>query len=308
MSVETPSGVYDRIVLAYNPQSRHADETERQQAVAGEIGLPVELVQTEPGVQAMRSLLDEVLEPRDVLVVWGGDGGGSTAAQAMLGKEQPVVLLPGGNANDSYVMVNGAKTLPDIIRTGRLINLRPLEVGARTADLGEMERRAIGYFSIGAAANASRIIDQWKLRPPSGIRPPRIVREAKVCLDALATGPLFSMATDAASEPIQASDRTFARGNIMAKLGRTHANLAEPVFEDVTTIARGYGDAVRLMAKLGRGSLKGVMREAVQFCVFSEDGTPLSVQYDGEYDTVESGSELTVTISPRSYKTITTRL
>jgi len=307
MSLKVPSGEYDRTVIAGNPRSTRYAEIGHEIAAAEAMGLPVEEIETQPTVAAMSSLLDVVLEPRDLLVIWSGDGGASTSAQAMMGREQPVVLRPGGNAADAYNALNRGKDLRQIIHGGRVEDLRPLEITVTTPDKHTTVRRAIVYTAIGASAIASRDLDALKDAAPSRI--PRLVREANIVLDSLKHTPWFTVEdVESNAPPRRVTDRTFARGDVIGKLGRTHANLSLPQFEDLSARTGTYPRSVSLMAKLGLGALRGSLRDEAHFKVKSQDGSPLPAHVDGEYYEVPSGSEMAVTLASQSYRTLTTRL
>lgn len=311
MAIKTPSGSYDRVLLVHNPYSTNAVGVNAEIASVEQLGLPYKLLATECKVIDMQQSLDDELQPDDVVVVWSGDGGASVTARAMLDCEVPVVLRPGGNANDAAAMINARRSLAEIITTGRAINVRPLEVTTGYQGRSTQLRQAIGYFSIGGSALASERLDAMKYQTTSKTLTeqmvPRRVREAGLCLRMVATAPEFVITTSDGNMQI-ATDRTFARGDRYAELGKTHANLDVPEFEDITTYTSGYASTLSSMLKLSRGWLRGVMRSEVAFTIDSRDQKPLTAQYDGETSHVASGSSVKVGISERSYRTITTRL
>jgi len=302
----------ERALVVANEYSSHAGRMRRQ---VDELEIPIAIVPTERDPRRTQEALFDAVRDGDVVLGAGGDGTTNQVANILLGPEGqeqglyrlPFIPLRGGNANDIASMLNGRKTAAQILRLGRDTYLHPLEI--HTDDPEERVRLALGYFSVGATAAASQRLEEVKGSANAFTRGVgfQLVREAVAVWLTTARSEAFKLERDGMATE-SATDFLTLRGDRIAKLGRPHADLRAPEFESVTSDVGGLAPTLAQLIRMQRGRLHGSLQDHTGFSISSGNGQPLPVQYDGETDTVQSGSHLSVSISPVTYRTLSTKL
>lgn len=301
-SFEVEPYVPERALVIANEHSSHARQMQRQ---IGQLELPVITVPTHADPRYTHDDFLKAARDRDLLFSAGGDGTAHYSANTVLSEEGQAkglhnlyfVPLCGGNANDVATMINGRKMAAQILKEGRDRRLHPLEVRVFTEDELASIRYALGYFSVGATAEASHRLEKVK---------GNVARESLSVLRTVATYLPFKIHRDGQAEAI--TDFLALRGDRIAKFGRPHANLSRPAFEAITSNIQGMVPALVDMIKMKQGKLHGQMLQHTDFTVEAGGGDTVPVQYDGEAIGVYSGAQISVGISPVGYRTLTTRL
>lgn len=306
----------ERALVVFNEYSSNARRMARQLL---QLEIPLDVIPTHPDMRYTEEAMARSARPGHVILMSGGDGTANQGVNIMMGDAMaekelnwlPFVPLRGGNANDIAVMLNG-KDRPDrILSDGHYFSVSPLEV-TKTSPEGDRDSRyALGYFSVGATAAASRRLDEIKetanrFTKAVGFQQ---LREAVATWRVVGHYPALKVAMMQEETPLSlASDVLFLRGNRIAKYGRPHANLGRQEYEMVMSNPDGMTATLVDMLKLQRGRILGTMATAACFGVETADGSPFEVQYDGEWQPAESGSDFLVRISDKSFNTISTQL
>ena len=292
----------------------HSSNAKRMLREIGQLSIPTQIILTS---RDPRYTQDEVLtnaRQGDVILSAGGDGTANENLNIVLSPEAqelglhllPFVPLRGGNANDSAYMLNGRRSAAEILQRGQHASFRPLEI--QTDDPELPVRRALGYFSALASAAATHRMGEIKNTSNHITRATRIqlARETVETWRTIA-GHGVHLLHHADQDPTGVTDYLVLRGDRIAKLGKAHADLRQPVFEVVATPTTGPVRTMIDMLKMLRGRLYGEMRDNTTFRVETADGEPFVVQYDGEHQELASGTTVTVRIADTPYRTLTTR-
>lgn len=322
---------FDRLVVAENPRASHyrriSREVARLQRSHPDFG--IERIPTSANMNETHDTIMDTVRQGDVLVVIGGDGTVNQVGSVVTSQDfdrgdapnTPFVPLRGGNANDIANMINGRASLEEILRRGEMMELFPLEVTVTAPeeqtrqdpfDDGVYVRRALGYFSVHAAAEATRGLDnikpqsdiiRWMLRH-TGIQQ---AREVFAVLQPMAQAKPV-IAIEDGYPPYALVDESFLRGDRIAKYGHPHADLTKQIFERTRVYDQGYIAALTSMIKMQQGKLEGEKTDSVTQLLYGRDGKPILTQYDGEVIEIPSGSTVNVGIAARGYHTLTTKL
>lgn len=314
MSPNQSKNPYERLLIITNEHSSHARAIQRQ---IQRVDLPAEYIVTSLDTERTQEELYDKVREDDVIVAAGGDGTAHQVGNMLLSEEgrergvnrYPFVPVRGGNANDIATMINGRASVRTIVNRGQAIELNPLQVQVEQGD-NQDTRYALGYFSVGGTAAASQKLDELKHTANMATRLSGVqfAREAVTSWLTVADTSREIYAAQQNAEQLPVTDYLFMRGDRIAKIGRPHANLTLPKFEAVAMQSHGKFDALRRMFDMKNGKLWGEMLSEVTLIFTASNAQDIPAQYDGETRQLAAGSQLTVSVSPYSYTTLTTRL
>lgn len=304
------------VVALYNPASTHAEAsagliTLLRRTVA-HYNLEVTEHETSPHQNENDEMVSELAKPGETIVaIAGGDGTISDIGNSLLRTEidDPVLVLPCGNANDIAAQVYGNEAEqghPSTLITGSARRIHPLEVTVYDGDRQSVQflRYALAYAGIGAAGQtAHRLNDEafrqhWLHDKTIGSwQWGTSLLEKTTALRALATSRKFRD-TD---HDERINELMFANGNQMAK----DFHLQGDLFKDkqFMYLSSGQFSRLRLLAGFMLGSEQGKSFRKYETDLHCTAGTFMHI--DGEDYALGGDLHLTVARSARSLQMLT---
>lgn len=270
------------------------------------------------GFEPNKKLLEEYhsrLQEGAVLCVAAGDGTINLVATILLSStklsaalhEVPLLPLWGGNANDLANMLNGPERTPleNVLQRAEFIRVHPLSCLLEYPDGKKEERFAICYASFGATAYAAAHLNTPRHRrnPLHTIPGYRFISSALAGLNGLLEAPLFIISEGGERKTIY--ERTFINGSRFAKLNLMSVRLNERTFHMRTLRHKRAGRLASHMWLLGL--LHKNSRRLHRPVAFRCEQAVLA-QLDGEVVELPRGTHVTVRISDRSFRALSTRL
>jgi diacylglycerol kinase family enzyme len=329
-SVEPNNGTYveqqqenhfKRVVVLYNPKSTRVKQFDYAigELLSSGVCPEFKIIETDPDSQVNIDTLVETLKEGDALVVWGGDGTGNDAANALLDDEIvdlkiPLLYLWGGNGIDKARQTNGhlSRLSPsEALRTGNIEPINPL-----LFSYGDQRRIATAYGGVGTIAELTKRLNdkEYRSKPFHEFAAVRLLREARVLQRYYPNLEEFTIEDEDGEHTLH--ELIFTNGSRIAKFGRFMLRLNEPRFfktalEKKEKVVNGQPriDHVHIatwLARLMTATSKGEY-------IGSDDGydfetkTPVKVHFDGEYDELPAGTRVRVTQDSRSIHVISTR-
>jgi diacylglycerol kinase (ATP) len=275
-----------RGLLVYNPRAggrdRRADVERVVERAAGR-GLVLTQHPTERPGHATELVAEHLREAPDLVVVCGGDGTLGEAAEALVGTETPLAILPAGTANvvareygvgtdllaaEAHLLSRKSRPLTAWHVSGR-VSLIGAGVGFDARVMGNIVpllKRLFGRTGIGYTATLEWLKYEF---PPIGVS--GIDAEGR---------PFEREATFVLS----ANTRRYGGDPILSP----HADPETDLLELVLFTSRSRGDLISFYRRLSRGraehlQVNGVSRMGVrQFTARSLAGYELEVQVDGD--------------------------
>lgn len=247
-STEKATGVqFNRLVVFLNPNSTHNLAARKRVDEVKSIlaGLPCDVIETSnEGLEANARLVEKnasKLGPRTLLCIAAGDGTINHIIQALLRSEHlseaarrtPILPLWGGNANDLAHMLNGPAfraRLRDIITTGHVVPIHPLECDMSGKGHKRIVRVAACYVGFGATALVAHRLNlpnhrQSRLNAlPGG----RILQEVITVITTLIDVPSFSIKESDSIKNVY--EISFYNGSRMAKVEHLPVQLTDEMF------------------------------------------------------------------------------
>ncbi|MCA9325618.1 hypothetical protein KDA23_06185 [Candidatus Saccharibacteria bacterium] len=254
------------VVALYNPVSTHAEAStlliDRLSRTVAHYDLTVSSYETSPDQVENDDMVRELAKPGETIVaIAGGDGTISGIGNALLRTkvDDPVLVLPCGNANDIAAQIYGSQDElyhPSTLVTGETRRVHPLAltVTPEGGSVPHIDRFAIAYAGIGAAGLTAHRVNQADFRASSmhGYAIGKwhwgtSVLEKAVAAQALVNSRYF---VDTIQDE-KLTELMFANGDRMAKDFQLDADL----FKATQRLYRAAGNLSRL--KLLVGLLRG---------------------------------------------------
>lgn len=163
---EAPNGTteFNCIVGLINPHASRHDQTLPQlEALKNAYAdIPYHLIETDKDFVEARQQLLSVGKPDDLVVVVGGDGTKSAAAETLCETGGIMLPLPGGNGNDLDTGLfgrNNRLSSLERLKYGAVIKIRPLDVA-----VNGVHQLASMYAGIGATGRGSAAMNHFFTR------------------------------------------------------------------------------------------------------------------------------------------------
>lgn len=301
-----------RILVAYNPVSSHAERTINAIDDLRARGWNVDEVSTDVSQDITNQRIADAAGPEHALIASGGDGTANlilNALYAMRLHRNYLAVNPAGNANDMWRNLHGGASLIETLQ-GRPMAAYALRTAVEYPDGETCIKYAAGYAGIGGAGRGSRWLNDVKLLPGHKAWEPLAVW--------LAVGrhPYFMLEPDTETDteptphrvvdPVEVTDFSVGKADVMAKYGHTGADVFSPDALAFYSRQRGMAAALLRMLRLKNGTLAGEPLVAdMSFVVRARSPrTRLTMYHDGEPLEVPDGSKLTFGIAPQPYWTL----
>jgi len=313
---------FKRVVVLYNPKSTRVKQFDYAigELISSGVCPNFKIIETDPDSQVNIVTLVETLKEGDALVVWGGDGTGNDAANALLDEEIidlkiPLLYLWGGNGIDKARQTNGhlSRLAPsEALRYGNIEPINPL-----LFSYGEERRIATAYGGLGTIAELTKRLNdkEYRSKPFHEFAAVRLLREARVLQKYYPDLEEFVIEDDEGEHILH--ELIFTNGSRIAKFGRFMLRLNEPRFfktalEKKEKFVKGHPkiDHVHVATWLARLMTATSKGEYVE----SDDGyefvtrTFTKIHFDGEYDELPAGTKVRVAQDSRVIYVISTIL
>jgi diacylglycerol kinase family enzyme len=316
--VRQPDNHFDRVVVLFNPYSTRVKKFDAAMNDLIESGNYPEVIFTTGDDHADHNNLVNNLREGDALVVWGGDGTGNIAANALLSEELvdhkiPILYLWGGNGLDAARQTNGSlsrKSPSEALLKGRITIINPLLI-----KYGDKEKIAVAHSGICTMAHLNSKFNDPSHRgkPLYEFAPFRLIYEG-IVIGRYSKNPEEFTMKDADGE--QTLNELFVtNGSTIAKVGRFALSLREPrslivKLDKRVKERRGkeHTDYVHLSAWLlrlvSKRSKTQELKLGDKYKVLIKNDT--IIHFDGEPELIEEDIEVEFSQHDRTLHSLTT--
>ncbi len=304
---------FERLVVVYNEHTSHPRVVEqlRQTVVDAYVSRTTE-VTTEPNPAHTREKVQEAL-PQDGMptriVVISGDGGvddllGEDAGSSPVSTYTPLVVLPGGNANDVYHTFWSADTHPlTAVNAQGVRDIHPVHARIRTLDGEKITMRTIHALSVGASALGAGHLATRFMRDRAG--EPTWLHDMRVALHMQRHGRRFQATPNRFDETLPPTLLWDVMFPVIPRIARGNARFPHITGYETTTLHRYQAGGrvpfaiAGLLSKMGWLSHDEFGPSAdgrVLPVQFSLGASPqrVWVQHGGEAQPVPAGSIITI--------------
>lgn len=298
---------FDRIVPIINPRSSnirrargYLEDLYDAYPTFYDRGQPP--IETTPDLERTIERIQAQTRPGDLVPVLGGDGTISAAAQAITGRDIVMLTTWAGNGNDGSRDLNGEpgeRPIHQLIQRGQTVAVYPMTIA-----IDSLRRQAINYFEFGCNPKGARLLNSPAWRRLPGYRNDHIRNLYEYA--ALPPTAFFSrrIPVTEAGATRHLVNFSAIRSHYLAKHALAPVRLSEP--RAFTTEVRTQPGLLPWAYQAVRGNLRGDYLEKGQVRSMHIGRTVL-YHIDAEPDTIERGSQLSISLAETPFYAVSTR-